>query len=146
MAGLLAYDWLTFDDATEDARKGTNFEVEAPAATSGTEPRPETFTGAPSGPSGEGDTNYFQLPQALKKNQSLARLGRQALYVVSTEPLTIPNADMVAEGRTDQEDGQSGYYVYVPREESGGDKASARYYYLKVGENKYLKVSLEPQS
>jgi len=48
---------------------------------------------------------------------------------------------MILEGRANQEGDEPKYGLYVPAAHAS-EKTSARFYYLKVGDGRYLKVSL----
>lgn len=101
-------------------------------------------TGAPLA-SNELDKKPFPMPTSWDRATAIAYMDRQPLYLVGSQPETIPDANMMMEGTTEEGKVNGGYYLYVPKDSASTsaarDDVSARYYYLRIGPNQYVKIS-----
>jgi hypothetical protein len=104
----------------------------------------ERVPGATSGQTAEGDTRFF--PSAPPPGTEVAYFDKQPLFVATEEPVVnMPDRDMILEERANEASDQPKYGLYVPAARASG-KTSARFYYLKLANGRYLKVSLTPQT
>jgi hypothetical protein len=102
----------------------------------------ERVPGTTSGPTAERDERLFPLPDGYAPGQVVAYLDRQPLFIVADQPLIgMPDREMILEERANEEGDQPKYGLYVPASQAA-EKTSARFYYLKIGPGRYLKVSL----
>lgn len=139
---VLSVVWMQTGMPIEEARPGIDREVEP---TSGAHPIDERVPGATSGPTGSNDYNYVDLTIPVKRGDMIAYLDRQPLYVVDPTPVEMRDTEMIIEGRANQDSESDApkYNLYVPAATATRQAdASARFYYLKVGPNQYLKVTL----
>jgi hypothetical protein len=139
VAGVLALlAWFIFAGQPDGASPGT---ADTPAvATSGE--GSERVPGSPSGRTAEADQLFFPLVDPATPGQVVAFLDRQPLFVVGHDSLvTMKDNEMILEERANEEGDQPKYGLYVPSAQAA-DKTSARFYYLKVANGRYLKVSL----
>jgi hypothetical protein len=141
VAGLLALIvWFIFAGQPEGASPGP---AETPAVGTGGAGT-ERVPGSTSGRTAEADELLFPLADRYAPNQPVAFLDRQPLFVAAHEPLvSMPDREMILEERANEEGDAPKFGLYVPSAQAAS-KTSARFYYLKVGNGRYLKVSLTP--
>lgn len=137
VAGLLALlVWFIFAGQPDGANPGrANTEA---VGTGGA--AVERVPGATSGKTAEGDTNYF--PSTPPPGTEVASLDEQRLFVAPDDPVVdIADSEMILEERANETTDQPKYNLYVPAARASGE-TSARFYYLKLANGRYLKVSL----
>jgi hypothetical protein len=137
VAGVLALlVWFIFAGQPEGANPGPA--ATEPVGTGGA--AVERVPGATSGQTAEGDTNYF--PSTPPPGTAVASLDKQRLFVAPDDPVVnIPDSEMILEERANETTDQPKYNLYVPAARASGE-TSARFYYLKLANGRYLKVSL----
>ncbi len=141
LGALIPILWMKTGMPAQEARPGIDREV---APTSGLHPVDEPVAGATSGPTAVDDYNYVDLTIPVRRGEMIAYLDRQALYVVDTTPVEMRDTDMIIEGLANEESRAPKYNLYVPAATAPRRDVSAAFYYLKMGENKYLTVTLQP--
>jgi hypothetical protein len=143
VAGLLALlVWFILAGQPDGASPGPAATPAVGTAGGGTERVP----GSPSGRTAEGDELFFPMADRAAPNQAVAFLDRQPLFAAEHEPLVnMADSEMILEERANEEGDAPKYGLYVPSAQAA-DKTSARFYYLKVANGRYLKVSLIKES
>jgi hypothetical protein len=139
VAGLLALlAWFIFSGQPEGASPGPAETKAVGTAGGGSERVP----GSPSGRTAEGDHLFFPLADRYAPNQVVAFFDRQPLFVAKQAPLvSMADHEMILEERANEEGDAPKFGLYVPSARAA-DQTSARFYYLKVADGRYLKVSL----
>ena len=113
-----------------------------PVGTSGTA-AVERVPGSTSGVTAERDQQYFPRADRYESGKPVAYFDRQPLFVAADNPIvSMPDDKMILEEHAnEQQDGAKKYGLYVPAADAAG-QTSARFYYLKLADGQYLKVTL----
>jgi hypothetical protein len=142
LIGGLALFWYGVAERPEDALAELPADVPGGTGTAGE--RTPAPGGATSGPTAVGDTDYFVVPDGAHAGAIVGTYDRQTLYLVDPQPVEMPDSRMVLEERANELTERPARRLYVPAAAEGTDTAATRFYYLKVGEDRYVKVSLRP--
>jgi hypothetical protein len=129
-------------DPVDSAVPGPDRET---VGTTGETPVDEAVPGATAGPSAEDDFAFFPGGDNLKPNTIVAHMDRQPLYLVDATPVDMRDNEMIVEEVANEENKRAAnYMLYVPSASANHEDDAAQFYYLKVDEDKFLKVSLTP--
>jgi hypothetical protein len=133
----------------EHSPAGPQLGLPPEAGTTGTTGEPHrgrtpTPGGATSGLTAEGDTQYFRLPAGARAGDVVGTYDRQLLYLVDPKPVEMFDGQMLLEERANELKDAPKHRLYVPAVSETTEIAATRFYYLKVGENRFLKVTLQP--